>query len=136
MQKLLKLVFILACSVFNIAYAVENNKELPAYTEDKPVIMVSADAPQFVIKLKSNATTGYAWFLLDYNSKMISPVSHTYQVAKDKNLVGAPGYELWTFRVMPTGFIVPQETMLGFVYIRPWEVGGDVKPLVFKVRAK
>ena len=134
MRNLLKLIFILTYLVASLVYAAENKNISPIYTEDKPVVMVSANAPQFIIKLKSNASTGYVWFLQDYNSGIISVVKHTYQMPVDNNLIGAPGCELWTFRVTPAGLIVPRETMIRFVYIRPWEVAKDVKPLVFKVR--
>ena len=110
----------------------EKASELPVFTEDKQTIVVSGNA-QFVVKLKSNPTTGYSWFLREYNAGLIEPVKHEVRAAADKRLAGAPGYELWTFRVRPAGSVVPQQTMLRFVYIRPWEAAESSAQLVFKV---
>ena len=105
-------------------YAKTNTVDLPVYTDAKPVVMVSKDKVEFVIKLKSNPTTGYSWFLRDYDSKIVEPVSHVYEAPTDKKLMGAPGYELWTFKIKSAGFVVPQRTTLRFMYARPWEPGG------------
>ncbi|MDR3477727.1 MAG: protease inhibitor I42 family protein [Gammaproteobacteria bacterium] len=119
---------------FNVsAFGQAPKKAIPVYLEEKPAVMVMVDQPQFVIKLKSNATTGFSWFLREYNSAIIEPVSHEFEAPTDKKLMGAPGYELWTFRVKPNSFIVPQQTMIRFVYSRPWEIDDGSSQLVFKV---
>jgi len=104
----------------------------PIYTEDKLAIMVTADKPEFVIKLTSNPTTGYSWYLREYDNNIISPVKH-YFGAPTRQLVGAVGYELWTLKVKPAGFIVPQQTIVRFVYARPWDAEDQAKQLVFRV---
>jgi predicted secreted protein len=38
--------------------------------------------------------------------------------------MGAPGYEKWTFRVKPAGFVVPHTTNITLVYARSWEEQG------------
>ena len=104
-----------------------------SYTEKNLHIMVSASQPQFEIKLKSNATTGYSWFLRKYNSKLIEPVKHVYQAPQNKGIVGAPGVEVWTFRVKASGFVVPQQTIIRMVYARPWEGAEATEQLNFTV---
>src|SRR3990167_9939563 len=94
--------------------------ETTVYTEDKPAILLTPAQPEFVIKLKSNATTGYSWFLRKYDPHFVQPVKHVYQ-ASTSQLVGSPGFELWTFRAKPTAFIVPQVSAIYFIYARPCE---------------
>jgi len=102
------------------------------YTEDKTNILVTAAQPQFTIKLKSNPTTGYSWFLREYDSNLVSPVKHTFQHA-DQGLMGAPGYELWTFKMKPAALVVPQQTIIRFNYARPWTSTDTSTQLVFHV---
>ena len=102
------------------------------YTENTLNITVSPDHPRFTIKLKSNPTTGYSWFLREYDAKLISPVSHRFQHS-DTKLMGAPGFELWTFNVSKVAFVVPHQTRIRFVYIRPWQTADTVTQLVFRV---
>ncbi len=106
----------------------ENN----IYTEDKLNIIATPQSPEFIIKLKSNPTTGYSWFLRDYDSNLIAPVSHTFQ-RPGQVMPGAPGYEMWTFRVKPAGFAVPQQTVIRLIYTRPWEGAETATQLVFRV---
>jgi len=103
------------------------------YTQDKPAVIVTADHPQFTIKLISNPTTGYAWFLREYPAYFLEPVSHEFKTANDKKLMGAPGYELWTFQVKANAFKVPQQTVLRLVYTRPWEIADRIQQVVFRV---
>lgn len=102
------------------------------YNENKLAIQVTADHPQFVIKLKSNKTTGYSWFLVKYDSALVEPVKHIYQ-APTSQLVGAPGYDVWTFNMKPAAFIVPQQTAIAFTYARPWESKAAATQLSFIV---
>lgn len=119
---------------FNVVTFAANNKKLPnTFTEEKLSIIITSQQPVFIIKLKSNPTTGYSWFLRDYCSKIIVPVKHRFEASQDKKLVGAPGFELWEFHVKPDGFVVPQQTQIRFVYTRPWESGGEAKQLVFQL---
>jgi len=92
---------------------------------------VSAGQPVFIVKLKSNPTTGYTWFLREYDTSLIMPVKHSYQ-APQSNLIGSSSFELWTFRVKPAGFVVPQQTTMRMVYARPWQSEGSTQ-LVFRV---
>lgn len=103
------------------------------YTEDKQNILVVSDHPEFVIKLKSNPTTGFAWFLREYDANLVQPVKHKF-VAPNVKLMGAPGYEVWTFRIKPAGFVVPHQSSIRFVYTRPWQQGMDSSTqVVFRV---
>ncbi|MCK4609242.1 MAG: protease inhibitor I42 family protein [Gammaproteobacteria bacterium] len=97
---------------------------------NKP-IPVTKSNPSFSLKLKSNPSTGFSWYLIDYDKNLLQPVRHKYY-APDSKLAGAWGYEEWTFRVKPEGFTVPQVINLQLAYIRPWDVS-TYKPTTFKV---
>lgn len=105
--------------------------ELPVYTEQKTGVVVTAEQPEFSIKLKSNPTTGYSWFLREYHSRYLTPVKHVFQAPVNRKLVGAPGFEVWTFRMKPEAFTVPLQTALRFIYARPWEKSGQSTAVVF-----
>ena len=102
------------------------------HLQDKTAFIVTSDKPVFVIKLKSNPTTGYTWFLREYSTKMLTPVKHYYEVPQTK-LIGAPGYELWTFRVNQEAFIVPQMLTLRLIYARPWKSTDASTEVIFRV---
>lgn len=102
------------------------------YDEDKQNFTVNAKQPEFILKLKSNPSTGFSWFLREYDAKLISPVKHSFQQPV-KELIGASGFELWTFRVKPAGFTVPQQTTIRMVYARPSQGNDNSTQLVFRV---
>lgn len=102
------------------------------YEEDKQSISVAASQPEFTLKLKSNPTTGYSWYLREYNANIIAPVKHSFE-QPTRELIGASGFELWTFKVKPAGFTVPQQTVIRMVYARPWQGNDSSTQLVFRV---
>ncbi len=93
---------------------------------------MTSSQPEFVIKLKSNPTTGYSWFLREYDNTIMTAVKHRFQ-PPTQALIGASGFELWTFRVKPAGFVVPQQTTIRMVYMRPWQGSDSSTQLVFRV---
>jgi len=86
--------------------------------------ILSMDKRDFKITLDSNPTTGYRWFLVGYNQQFIEPLSHGFEKpskADKKAMLGAPGFEVWYFRVRKEAFTVPHMFNIEFVYKRPWE---------------
>lgn len=90
------------------------------FTSPKKAIFVKQEHPQFTITLQSNPTTGFSWFLSKYNQNLVEVISQKY-VAPSSKLMGAPGYEVWTFQVTDAGFKVPQTMKIEMSYARPWE---------------
>lgn len=74
----------------------------------------------FEISLTGNATTGYQWFLKDYNYNLLKLESTRYLPDSSKR-IGAGGHTIFTFDVDPHFYQGPQSTSLHFVYERPWE---------------
>ena len=133
-KSLILMAALLSLASFNVvSFAAEADVKsaLDVYAEDKPNIMISKDKPQFTLKLKSNPTTGYSWFLREYNSRLISPVKHSFE-PPEKKLIGAPGYELWTFRVKADAFVVPQQLMVRMIYARPFSTDGGTQ-IIFRI---
>jgi inhibitor of cysteine peptidase len=101
------------------------------FTDPSKSIMVDKSSPTFTIKLQSNPSTGFSWFLVKYDSNLITPISHKY-IAPDTKLVGAPGYEEWVFKADPRALVVPQITKIQLAYTRPWNLEG-YRTTTFKV---
>jgi len=109
-----------------------SNAQDNVYDETKLNIMVNVKQPEFILKLKSNPTTGYSWFLREYDPNLIAPVRHSYQQPV-KELIGSAGFETWMFRVKSAGFNVPQQTTIRMVYARPWQGNDNSTQLVFRI---
>ncbi len=92
---------------------------LPECTPQKPVVTVTTVQPFFIVKLPSNPTTGFSWFLQQYNNMTIEPIRHVFLPATNKKLVGAAGMEAWYFRAKTS--VVPQQFFVELVYARPFE---------------
>jgi inhibitor of cysteine peptidase len=130
--KLILLVILLfSWNAFAKAETVET--ELPVYTDAKPAIMLNQEKAEFVLKLKSNPATGFSWFLRDYDDRLMKPVKHRLITSSDKKLIGEPSYELWTFRMKPNAFIVPQQTLIRLTYARPWVTDNNSTQVIFVV---
>lgn len=137
LKKTLQFIVALSLIVFSVCtFAIKADdvtaKKTNVYLEDNPNFLITSSHPEFVIKLKSNPTTGYSWFLRDYDANLIAPKKHNFE-KPEKGLIGAPGYEVWTFRIKPAGFIVPQQTTIRFIYTRPWQGADSATQVIFRV---
>jgi inhibitor of cysteine peptidase len=94
------------------------------YTDPQKTIVVKSSDPIFYITLQANpGSTGYSWFLKDYDSAIIKPLGKSFHAAKTR-LIGAGGYEKWEFMVRGSAFNVPQITSVTLIYARPWDLQG------------
>ena len=95
------------CKTANQFTAEDNGKKIDLKENEK-----------ITIKLESNPTTGYQWNLSDdINFEIISLVSSKYtQTPGNEDLVGAGGYETFTFKTISSG-----ETSITLTYNRLWE---------------
>lgn len=96
------------------------NDEATANTKMQSIQVSTQPTQNYTVKLPSNATTGYSWFIKSYDSNWLTLQSHQY-VAPQTNRVGAGGYEIWVFA--PThAFKAPHAIPVTFVYARSWEL--------------
>lgn len=116
-----KLLTILTLTLFLCGCATASNKT-PIFTSHKKPIIVSQQNPTFTITQQSNPTTGFSWKLISYDKNLMTFVSHKYVPPENKKLMGAPGYEVWTFTaVKPTvPYAVNQVGHIRMEYARPW----------------
>ena len=110
------------------AFAAERN----GFTDPTKILQVSSASQDIALKIRSNPTTGYSWFLVDYDHDLLTPVSQTY-VPPTSDLVGASGYEVWHFKANTKAFTVPQLTQITLQQIRPWSAPTDSRKLTFTV---
>ncbi|PIZ03400.1 MAG: hypothetical protein COY58_09570 [Gammaproteobacteria bacterium CG_4_10_14_0_8_um_filter_38_16] len=112
----LLMMLILACNTFA-------NDKLPTFNSPKNPIVVSQKNPQFIITLASNPSTGFSWKLLSYDKNLVQFVKHQY-IAPHTKLLGAPGYEVWTFKAKKGQYRVNQVGHVVLEYQRPWTKEG------------
>lgn len=125
LKNLTLLLILLGCTNLSLA------TEATEFTDPNRPIVVEKSQPTFKIRLASNITTGYAWFLQsNYNSNIV-PSSHIYQ-KPNQTMPGAPGYEEWEFKLQPNAFTVPQTMDLTLSYARPWDLE-EAKHVTIKI---
>ncbi len=90
LKQILILSLILSWTILGFAVAPSHLKPNPVFTEEKPNIALAKNQPTFTIRLKSNPTTGFSWFLREYDSNLITPVKHQF-IKQNTSLMGAPG---------------------------------------------
>lgn len=105
--------FFIISLLFSCIASVEADEVLP--------IIVNASKPTAVIKLQSNPTTGYSWLLQGYDHRLMNLVSHNLEASKTKHM-GAPGMEIWTFKIKPEAFLAPRLIKVNFIYARVWDL--------------
>lgn len=89
-------------------------------SDPKKSIVISENQQQFQLVLPANPTTGYQWFLTGIDHNLLDPVAERYQASKT-SLMGAGGYDIWTFQLKPQAVSVPWITAVKLHYARAWE---------------
>lgn len=84
-------------------------------------IMVKPNQQSFSIILQANATTGFRWFLRNYNRHYFRFISDTY-IAPNTKLIGAPGLAKFTFDVERAFHRGPFISPIHFSYAQPWNL--------------
>jgi len=86
----------------------------------KPVA-ITPDQNILTINLKANPTTGYSWYLDQYNQQFFKLNSYQFTPG-NKKLMGAPGQASFSFTIDPSFHIAPYLTSIQFTYMRPWDM--------------
>lgn len=124
--------FILSfCSVSYADTGVAN--VTPPISNPQKSIIISQNAPQFTITLNSNPTTGYSWYISNYDANLLTIVNHVYNGPTNTKLMGASGTETWTFAAKPGAFSAPLITTISLVYARAWDVNYNNRKATFTV---
>jgi len=122
--KKLFLTLILTLTLLSPAFALEKPATQPIFTSNKKPLLISQKQPTFTITLQSNPTTGFSWQLKSYSKNLINFIGHQYYPPKNKKLLGAPGYETWTFEAKKADYAVNQVGHIRLDYARPWTKNG------------
>jgi predicted secreted protein len=120
-HKYIALILSLILSLPVFADPVDNSKNGNGFTDPNKSIVVTKTTPTFTIKMQSNPTAGYSWFLKEIDYQLITPVSRAYHADQTKR-IGAGGYEEWVFKATPHAFDVPHLTNITLLYARPWDL--------------
>lgn len=109
-------------------------KDFVIYSDESKAIMVDESRPDFMIKLPSNPTTGFSWFLVDdFNPNLFEVTASEYEPAlKNEGVVGAGGYRTFQVHLVSTAFQVPTSAKLHFLYAKSWEVDGNIKEFTIR----
>lgn len=92
---------------------------LYAINMDPASYPVKTNQNTVVIHLEANATTGYQWFVKNYDHGLLSLNGSQYLSPK-KTIMGGPGTMIYSFIVNPH-VARPKNTNIIFLYRRPWE---------------
>lgn len=107
-------------AVHTTAHASTTAKAITFANEKTSVVVQQTQSRVLTLYIKSNATTGYNWFLKQYPHRWLRPMSRLY-VAPTGRLIGAPGYAIWRFKVLDEAFVVPRITHITFTHSRAWD---------------
>ena len=120
-----KLLFMLALTLSANTFAHDEASGHEEATEDEmynsKAIVLDKSHKEFTIQLPSNPTTGYSWFIKDYDERLVEPTRHQF-ISPKKERIGAGGMETWTFKATRAAFDVPHMTQISFVYAQPWNL--------------
>jgi len=125
---------VIVLTISPLMHAVADRTSLPMYTEDKTIVAVSKDAPEFMIGLNSgDFSPSYLWSLHDYDSHIVELDKQFYKSTPRFACVvfkcaGAEGKDIWIFHVKQAGFSAPIKTTIRFT--RP---DGKPSELIFRV---
>lgn len=127
MKKLVAVSLLLSSTIPAIALADDS------FADPSKPIIVSAEAPEFQIQLKANpGSTGYRWFYLADNSSPLVTVESEKYIPSNTKLIGAPGTDIWTFKVDSKAFNAPTAMTVTLAYAQSWNVS-SAKKLVLQV---
>jgi inhibitor of cysteine peptidase len=114
-----------ACSSAKPQYSVEAQYDEFAAVQEtiSRHVTKSIDVPagsSFTVALWSNQTTGFKWSgsAVIGDQTIVQQTDHKYVAPEAKEVVGAAGNEVWTFKAVKAG-----TTMVSMEYSQPWEGG-------------
>lgn len=135
------LIFMIAsfCFLPNLTFA-QHEDEVIAKTK---IITIKHDVPTDISRplvvtkgtriitlvLKANPSTGFSWFLGEYDREFIKPLTHTY-MSTPNSVPGASGFSVWKFKVKNDAFDVPQVLEIQMVYMRPFSLDNITRQTV------
>ncbi|MDO8954044.1 MAG: protease inhibitor I42 family protein [Gammaproteobacteria bacterium] len=119
MNKVLKVTGAVVAALLLSATAYAQHSDAP-----KQTINVSSQQHLVKIALPANATTGYQWYVSNYNTDLLTLTAYHY-LAPTNHRIGAGGTAEFIFSVKPGFHVAPQITNVSFVYGQSWDMNGE-----------
>ncbi len=85
-------------------------------------IQLTNDQQSVQITLPANATTGYQWYVQNYDHNLLGLQSYHY-AAPNTGLVGAGGKAIFVLTIDPRFYDAPQTSTVTFIYQQAWNPG-------------
>lgn len=95
-------------------------------------IQVADNQSTVQITLPANVTTGYQWYVENYDHALLSLQSYQY-ARGDSQQLGSSGNAVFVFNIDPGFYDAPQITNLTFIYQRPWSPGQNTSTAVISL---
>ncbi|MDF2940833.1 MAG: hypothetical protein K0R66_1475 [Gammaproteobacteria bacterium] len=124
MKKLLQVAAVAGAVLFSVSVYADQASSSP-----KQTINVGSDQHLVRIALPANATTGYQWYVSNYNTDLLTLNSYHYR-APTTHRVGAGGTAEFVFAVKPSFHVAPQITNIDFVYGQSWDMNGATSRVI------
>lgn len=90
-------------------------------TDPNQSIMLPSAKSEFSLTLPANPTTGYTWHIASYDDHLVTVTGHKF-FPPSSQIVGAGGFDVWTFKVSPSALVAPHLLKIKMVYGRSWDI--------------
>ena len=98
-------------------------------------VQLAPGKSQVKVVLKTQPSTGYRWYLKDYDAKRLKPLKVTIKpiaTAHNKPLIGGPMQSVWLFKLTSAATTVPEVNEVVFQYMRAWE-GQPIRQQIVRI---
>jgi len=100
----------------------------PPDFSDPSLAVRARSGEEFVIRLESNASTGYSWRLArPVDGQVVVLVEAQYEPPTGA-MLGSSGVEHWRFRAVSRG-----QTTIDLEYVRPWDTAAPARTVSFVI---
>ena len=101
------------------------NKPLKSKAMSAPANgVVTSKNPVYTLRLNSNPTTGFSWFMVSYPKNLVNITKHKF-IPPNSKLIGAGGVSVWQFKATPEALAVPTVIKVEMMYARPWGISSQ-----------
>ena len=97
-------------------------------------VRIPSNQNTLTLQLKANPSTGYQWFLENYNSTYFTYLGYHYLAPQSNDtagkMTGVPGMAQFTFQVNPAFHQAPLVSKIHLIYARAWNMDADATDTV------
>ncbi len=118
----------LALTLSSAAHLAFADTPSPTSTANNPAnkpVAISPDQNILTINIQANPSTGYNWYLSQFNNQFFTLSSYQFTPGKTK-MPGSPGTATFNFTINPIFHTGPYLSEIDFTYLRPWDMSSAV----------